>query len=60
MEVIFELLFEVVGQLLIELVFNLGFRGVGKLLSNRFGARAVLGDRVSVARCAYGRRLLVG
>lgn len=36
MEIVFELLFEVVGQLLVEVVFNLGFRGVGRLLSNRF------------------------
>jgi hypothetical protein len=42
MEIVFELLFELVGQLLIELVFNLGFRGAGRLLSNRF-VRFVLG-----------------
>jgi hypothetical protein len=52
MEVIFELLFEVVGQLLIELVFNLGFRGVGRLLSNRI-VRFVLGVTLGGA-LAYG------
>jgi hypothetical protein len=53
MEVVFELLFEVVGQLLIELVFNLGFRGVGKLLSNRF-VRVVLGIGVGGAVAYVG------
>ena len=52
MEVIFELLFEVVGQLLVELVINLGFRGVGKMLSNRF-VRAFLGIGLGGA-LAYG------
>ena len=52
MEVVFELLFEVVGQLLIELVLNLGFRRVGKLLSNRF-VRVFLGIGLGGA-VAYG------
>jgi hypothetical protein len=52
MEVIFELLFEIVSQLLLELVFNVGFRGVGRLLSNRF-VRGVLGIVVGGA-LAYG------
>jgi len=52
MEVIFELLIEVVGQLLIEVVVNVGFRGVGKLLSNRF-VRALFGVGVGGA-VAYG------
>ena len=52
MEIIFELLFEVVGQLLVELVFNLGFRGVGRMLSNRV-VRFVLGVTVGGA-LAYG------
>ncbi len=52
MEVIFELLFEVVGQLVIELLFNFGFRGVGRMLSNRV-VRFVLGVGLGGA-LAYG------
>jgi hypothetical protein len=52
MEIVFELLFEVVGQLLVELVFNLGFRGVGRMLSNRV-VRFVLGVTLGGAM-AYG------
>jgi hypothetical protein len=52
MEVIFELLFEFVFQFLLEVVFDLGFRGVGKVLSNRV-VRWVLGT-VAAAGLAYG------
>ena len=52
MEVIFELLFEVVGQVLVEALFDLGFRGVGKLLGNRI-VRWVLGTLAGAA-LAYG------
>ena len=52
MEVIFELVFEFVFQVLIEGLFDLGFRGAGKLLSNRL-VRWVLGT-VSAAALAYG------
>jgi hypothetical protein len=51
-EILFELLFEVVGQLLVELVFDLGFRRVGRLLSNRY-VRAGLGVGLGTA-LAYG------
>ena len=52
MEVIVELLFEGLFQVLIEGIFDLGFRGVGKVLSNKV-VRWVLGT-VSAAALAYG------
>ena len=52
MEVILEILFEGVFQLILEILSELGFRGVGKLLSNRV-VRWVLGT-VSAAALAYG------
>lgn len=47
MEIIFELLFEVVGQFLIEVVGDFGFRGVARTLSNRI-VKAVLGAVLAV------------
>mgnify|MGYP000350741758 CR=1 FL=1 len=41
MELLVELIFEVVGQFLLEVVAEAGFRGVGRVLSNRL-VRAVL------------------
>ena len=52
MEVIFEILFEGVFQLVLEILSEFGFRGVGKLLSNRV-VRWVVGT-VSAAALAYG------
>jgi hypothetical protein len=51
-EAIFELLIEGALQLVLELLSEVGFRGVGKLLSNRI-IRWVLGT-VSAAALAYG------
>ena len=52
MEVIVEILFEGVFQLVLEILSEFGFRGVGKVLSNRV-VRWVLGT-VSAGALAYG------
>lgn len=52
MEVILELLFEGVFQLVLEILSEFGFRGIGKVLSNRV-VRWVVGT-VTGAALAYG------
>ena len=47
MEIVIELLVELVGQFLLEVVADAGFRSVGKLLSNRY-VRAVLGGVAAI------------
>ena len=48
MEILFELVFEILGQFILEILVEGGFRGVARLLSNRM-VRAVLGAGLAVA-----------